>query len=97
LRALDEELVVILESAPAEALIPGPSLFGVKSDIAHKDDGDCPVAATSVDLTRVKSVQHKEGQSSESAQGPFGTVWIGMTPSLLQYESSLGPIRIPLQ
>ena len=74
MRALGEELFVIFESASAEALIPGPSLFGVKGDIAHKDDGDCPVAATSVDLTRVKSVQHKEEQSIETAQGPFGTV-----------------------
>lgn len=52
MRALDEELLVILERVSVEAFIPVTSLFGVERSIAHEDDGDSSVAAASVDFTK---------------------------------------------
>jgi len=94
LHALDKELFVILQCAAVEGLVPGASLFGMESNVSRKNDRDLSVPTTGINLQEPNECHAEEVQSDGTVQGPLGIVWMCVIPSLLQYESSFGPIRI---
>ena len=95
-RMLDEERFVVLERTRVEAPLPVTSLFGVECNVTREDNRDSSVATTGINLTGKANQSCVKGctRPIRDVQGPFGIVWIGMMPSLLQYESSFGPVHI---